>query len=343
MRTGLKMKKSIDNKSLPKNVTDSSNPWENIAKPASWQECRLLLCSSELKYDHYYGVTHRGNYLYLLRLPSEVSSGDIEKLPVVSGCCCDLLESSDGAYFRLSLQNETKWPIFKMLTLMIIEETENVRVADVHRFFSAIDRVMRCCCSFFRKKKEDFTRNKAVGLLGELLFLRDYVIPAAGWNNALGCWKGPLGAPQDFVVKGTCVEIKTTEAGSRDQIEITSLDQLSPVVGDAYLHVVVLSKADCDSSQNISLRAVADELKDGFMKYAGDDEMFSQLLELAGYTFENQETIMNYKIHSHMFYHIGDGFPRIMRATVPKGVLSVKYTISLHMCAKFSQQPDWVQ
>lgn len=336
-------KMSINNTTMPMNITDSSNPWERITKPASCQDCRLLRCSATLKYDHYYGVTYLGHYLYLLRFPSVVSSDDIEKLPIVSGCFRALLESSDGTYFRLSLQNETKWPIFKMLILMIIEETEKVRDADVHRLLSAIDRVMRRCCSFFREKKDDFTRNKAVGLLGELLLLRDYVIPVTGWNDALGCWKGPLGAPQDFVVKGTCVEVKTTEAGSRDQIEITSLDQLSPVVGDAYLHVIVLSKSDCDTAQSVSLRAVADELKEGFVKYAGDDEMFSQLLELVGYTPESHESIVNYQIQSRMFYLVGDDFPRITRATVPQGILSAKYTISLHMCAKFNQQPGWVK
>jgi hypothetical protein len=47
------------------------------------------------------------------------------------------------------------------------------------------------------------------GLLGELIILKDAIAPRFGNDAAVNGWVGPHDAPQDFLVAGIAIEVKT--------------------------------------------------------------------------------------------------------------------------------------
>ncbi|WP_369408059.1 PD-(D/E)XK motif protein, partial [Pseudomonas sp. SWRI111] len=75
------------------------------------------------------------------------------------------------------------------------------------------------------------SKSERIGLIGELLFLRDVLSDRVGWNAAIKCWNGPGGHEQDFVVAGSIFEVKTQVVTADRRIRISSEDQLDAVQG----------------------------------------------------------------------------------------------------------------
>ena len=68
------------------------------------------------------------------------------------------------------------------------------------------------------------TMSKLRGLVGELLIL-EMCLDLWPTEDVASGWTGPLGGPQDFVLPGRRIEVKTTFASARS-VHITSVDQL---------------------------------------------------------------------------------------------------------------------
>ena len=64
-----------------------------------------------------------------------------------------------------------------------------------------------------------------VGLLGELLFMDDHMIPQYGVATALASWMGPEKTHKDFSTENMWYEIKTINSG-KTTVRISSLEQL---------------------------------------------------------------------------------------------------------------------
>ena len=64
-----------------------------------------------------------------------------------------------------------------------------------------------------------------MGLIGELLFLRDYMIPTYGEDNALLSWSGSELTHKDFSLKDCWYEVKAISTG-KGSVRISSLEQL---------------------------------------------------------------------------------------------------------------------
>jgi len=58
------------------------------------------------------------------------------------------------------------------------------------------------------RRDQILTRQQIIGLIGELLFLRDIIMQAIG-NRGDFCWRGPFGDEQDFVYGEWIFEVKT--------------------------------------------------------------------------------------------------------------------------------------
>ena len=167
------------------------------------------------------------------------------------------------------------------------------------------------------------------GLIGELLVLRDRLVPELGPLEAVRAWRGPSGAPQDFILAdGRRLEVKTVRAHAQD-VSINGLDQLDGL-GDPLELVIVRT----ESSAPAGPRA---------MTAPG---LVSQLRQLMGAvpqalsTFETALAVLRWHDHpSHLevalrlvdveTFNVGDAFPRLTRRLVPTGILSADYRIAL--------------
>lgn len=323
------------------NVFDNSNSWLEMGQQGSPLSFRRRRCSDSLKHDHFLALDTCDRYLYMLRMPNDITDVSIQCLPSVSGCINMVFSDTSGSYFCLILKKNDDWPVFKLLIQMLIKELEQTKYQQ-KAFLRTINSVLTRCRSFFKNKSNGLTRSQALGLLGELFFLQNYVIPVIGWSEAISCWRGPLGNPQDFTVGDTCIEIKTTESSEKHEVRISNLDQLDPMNGEVYLYVLCVGSGAQHMSGSTCLKCVQEELSEGFKENTGDDSMLIRLLSILGYSPSCPEANRYYTLTGQTFYAIEKDFPRLSHTSIPNGITSAQYTISLDTCKHFIKQPDWI-
>ena len=77
-----------------------------------------------------------------------------------------------------------------------------------------------------RHGPDGLSESAAIGLMGELYILKDYVAPAVGPEHAVAAWSGPGGEPNDFTLSGGFLEVKATARQVARAITVSGADQL---------------------------------------------------------------------------------------------------------------------
>ncbi len=168
------------------------------------------------------------------------------------------------------------------------------------------------------------------GMIGELLFLRDFLIPEFGAKTALGYWKGPIGADQDFRTEKKWYEIKTITSGS-DTVLISSIEQLdSEQFGPGEIVIFALDATVPADPEKITVKSLVDEIKVQLSRqesYTFDNFLFSNL----GYYDKPEYETGNYvvRLSSTQRYAIDAISPVMRRSSVPSAVVFLKYNLSL--------------
>ena len=78
------------------------------------------------------------------------------------------------------------------------------------------------------------------GLIGEILFLKDFLLSQYGEVSSVNAWIGPEMADQDSVFSDVWYEVKATTSGA-NSIKVSSIEQLD-VALDGELIIVFLDK-----------------------------------------------------------------------------------------------------
>lgn len=175
------------------------------------------------------------------------------------------------------------------------------------------------------------------GLIGELIFLRDYLLPVAG-TSAVECWQGPQGLPQDFVFAGRLVEVKTFAAGADPSVRITSPEQLSSGDVPLFLHLVCLVRQD----GGVNLPDLVGELHRLVSSSPAQADSLEDKLLTMGYIDLPEYRAMSYAVTSVSDYQVRDGFPRLTADQMPMGVVNVSYSIRLADLQPFGIPADAV-
>jgi hypothetical protein len=173
------------------------------------------------------------------------------------------------------------------------------------------------------------------GLYGELVFLREYLIPQLGAQAAVESWVGPSGAQQDFQWARKACEVKTSVAKQHQKLWIASELQLDNRWVD-YLWLFHLS-LDSRQSSGETLCDAIDNISSQLAQYSIASELFARLLLEAGYHLSHRKRYQRegYSIREASFFLVTDGFPRIIEEALPQGVGDVRYSISVAECEHF--------
>jgi hypothetical protein len=167
------------------------------------------------------------------------------------------------------------------------------------------------------------------GLIGELLVLRDRLLPALRAPEAVGAWRGPLGAPQDFVLPNGCrIEVKTVTPHA-DQVRVNGLAQLDPC-GDPLTMVVVRGEGAPPAAPGaISAPVLISELRGLLAAELETLAAFEAALNGMGWHEHPLHEAVALRVVGIEDHEVGPGFPRLTRAMVPAGVLDADYAIAL--------------
>ena len=234
----------------------------------------------------------------------------------------------DGRWsLRLSLLERQLMPVFAALCRDIVACTrsgiDEVRLGQV-----VVQRLVHWR-SLLDRDAAGLDETTLRGLIGELLVLRDRLLPALHPVDAIGAWRGPLGAPQDFVLPdGRRIEVKTVGPHA-DQVRVNGLAQLDACGDPLTLLVVRAERAPPDARGAVSAPALILELR--YLLTAEPEAIaaFDAALSGLGWHEHPSHDAVALRVVTIDGHEVGPGFPLLTRGTVPSGVLDADYEIAL--------------
>jgi len=180
------------------------------------------------------------------------------------------------------------------------------------------------------------------GLVGELVVLRDRFLGVLPDVEAVESWTGPTGSNQDFQLPGAAVEVKTSTAKRPQTLQIASERQLdSTGVPAMLLCLVTFDERQGGTGQ--SLNQVVDSIRH-LLTSATARARFDGLLTQAGYLPGHRELYdeHRYTMRDIRFWHVRDGFPRLVEADLPEGVSDCRYHVAIANLEQYRAADDVV-
>lgn len=175
---------------------------------------------------------------------------------------------------------------------------------------------------FYKLKKDLLTETEIMGLIGELLFLKNDIMKKYPINLALESWVGCDKAKKDFSINDEWYEIKTTHAGSLT-IKISSIEQLDSK-NDGTLVIYELEKMS-GVFDGICLNSLISDILSS-IPIECEDILFEKLKEY-GYYYDDEYDKYIYRLVSKGYYIVNDAFPRLKITQISKSIVKAQYEI----------------
>lgn len=315
--------------------------WKSLAPPPESGTRNVLLAESSHPLDFRIGRDSRGHYVFLL--DGDQPSGGMPALPKVMGMTIELeAPSIDRKRLVVVLQDETDLQNFALMCTGLMLATKSIaRSNSSAGLLRTLEELHRWHEMLKRRRENRLTRSERIGLVGELLFLRDELIPRMGLGAALHAWKGHERHEQDFVVGATIFEVKTQVVTADRMIRISSEDQLDPVQGKILICNQGIAPSPEGTKGSRTLNSLAKELVELAKQTGG---AASDLLEIgllgAGYEPHTEYDDETWAFVDRALYEVREDFPRIERVDLRPGVEQVRYKIRVADCQPFEVDID---
>ncbi len=310
--------------------------WKSLAPPPESGTRNVLIADSSHPLDFRIGRDSRGHYIFLLDAGGPI--GSRPALPRVMGMTIELeAVSADRSRLVLVLQDEVDLQNFALMCTGLMLATRSIsRLCPYDGLMRTLQEIHRWHEMLKRRRENRLTRSERIGLVGELLFLRDELLPRMGLGPALLAWTGHERHEQDFVIASTIFEVKTQIVTADRMISISSEDQLDPVQGRILICNQGIAPTHEGAAGSCTLNSIAKEIADLAKDTVG---MASDLLGMAmlGAGYEPHPEYDNeiWVLVDRALYEIRDDFPRIERGELRHGVEQVHYKIRVSDCRPF--------
>ena len=184
----------------------------------------------------------------------------------------------------------------------------------------------------FRPDNAHLTESEIMGLIGELLFLKDDMIPEKGIDIALESWMGPEKRHKDFSYQNEWFEVKTISFG-KESVRISSIEQLDSDL-DGKLVIYELEKMS-PSFDGIRLNQLVNSII-AILENSSQRETFMAKLQLYGFDFSNENDNLVFAVRSIHTYKVDtQRFPRLHRSSIPDAITRAQYEILLTEIEQF--------
>lgn len=190
---------------------------------------------------------------------------------------------------------------------------------------------------FQKASGKDISKEKLMGLLGELTALKNIITPKYGVEAAIKAWGGPNFQSKDFTLDETWYEVKTIGANA-DSVHISSLAQLSSNVAG---HLVIVRAEAVSPEYKGESIAIIDAIKVILLMVSDEsiENLFTSKIQGLGIDVFGKEVTDRFIIRSVKQYSVEDGFPRITEKNVPyPEITEVNYTISAAAINRFAEE-----
>ena len=223
--------------------------------------------------------------------------------------------------------------VFSILAQDILEELS--RQKDAMLYISALKmRILKWSDFFKNTSNNKLSEKQVIGLVGELTYLKQMLDD--GLEVLFNYWNGPIKSAQDFQGNRVAVEIKASVSNRLEIVHISSEEQLDDGDWSALYLVVYRIKSNNDTGVTLPelIDIIAEKLSDQQKK------CFYAKLFCMGYVIEDKMYYKKrYSIIERKVFEVKSGFPRIVRSELSKGIMDIRYSLSLNNCNEF--EVDW--
>lgn len=243
------------------------------------------------------------------------------------------LDCGEEKFLRFSLENPALLEYFCTFCEDLISSTK--AITDDSTAYQTLKARYLSWKQLFRPNHGNLTESEIMGLIGELLFLRDTMIPQKGIEAALESWTGPERTHKDFSFENEWFEIKSISFG-KESVHISSIEQLDGT-NDGCLVVYSLERMS-PSFNGIKLNKIVDELIN-ILEVSHLKDFFLAKLNLYGFDFSPHNDNLVYDLRNKTTYKVCEGsFPRLKRESLPDAIIKAQYDINLSDIESFNIQ-----
>ena len=275
----------------------------------------------------YIGLDEKGRRSIELR-----SAFNPRKVKGTSAIEVNQYENKKYKTIRFSLTEEEMSGLFYTFCEDLISQTRSIS-NETDGYNAIVVRFHQWKKMFVSSKKDFLNESQIMGLIGELLFLRDQLSKRIGLSEALRSWSGQELTHKDFSYGDTWTEVKTIKRSSQT-IRISSLEQLDSK-NDGEIAVYALEKMSGEY-KGITLNKLIIEMRNLFLD-SDDRDLFMSKVALQGYEYHNYYDDFTYEQIYNKNFKVSDGFPKLTPNDVPKAVVKSIYEIDLNKISEFEK------
>ncbi|MEG1400772.1 PD-(D/E)XK motif protein [Bacteroides sp.] len=177
----------------------------------------------------------------------------------------------------------------------------------------------------FQTKRSILDQYEIMGLIGELLFLKDFMFPTYGFDRSLQAWSGRELTHKDFSLDTYWYEVKAMSVG-KPAVKISSLEQLNSQI-DGELVIYSLEQMS-PAYYGVSLNKLANSIIN-LLKSDENKDSFIRALINSKFHFDSAYDEFVYDVISLERYRVDNTFPRLTQKNVNKAISKVQYEILL--------------
>lgn len=262
--------------------------------------------------------------------------GDIKKIESSKLIDVKIYRKSSGEIsICFDLLNQSVYSLFLTFCSDIISSTRSIKKQNIIDFITKRWDMWRNM--FKRPYSNLLTENQIKGLIGELIFLKFYMIPKYGEVLAIESWMGPSMLHRDYELYNTWYEVKSINSSSLT-VKISSVEQLdSYEVGK--LVIVKMDKTNSQVETSVTLNLLVDEIQNSIKEFDTKIKFAYKLSEM-GYYSNEEYNMYNYKILDINKYAVNNEFPKVSQDSLKDGIVRVSYEIALNSIEKFMIEGD---
>jgi hypothetical protein len=229
----------------------------------------------------------------------------------------------------LSLNNEDAQALFYIFCDDLIEETR--KIVDVDKGYKFVINRFLMWKKMFVTQKSILSEPEIIGLIGELMFLKDFCFNKYGVFESINGWSAMEPTHKDFSFQDYWYEVKSKNEHSQG-IKISSIEQLD---SDAAGELVVFDLEKMSPEyKGIKLNSLIVTIKK-MIENVDDSDLFDHKLTKLDYSYNDEYDNYCYVLKKRTRYIVKEGFPRISRDSLDPRVDKVQYEIAVNSLTEF--------
>lgn len=290
-------------------------------------------CPDDYSHSIFLSKASNGKRMLLIRLEEEYDSSWKFSCLGLDAIIRDLRivgSQQIFAYIQITCLDSGSYQLFNYFINDIVQALQILE----DRKLMIVDKILENWQSFWENEaNKDLSREKQIGLFGELYFLQAWLIPKLGVKAVLS-WCGPRKLRHDFELDNLSIEVKGTSLTRGHVYEIHGIHQLEkPQNGSLFLFGIRLRD---EQSGDLSLKLLIEKIYVALSGYRELTEHFSSQLTEFGYSLKGTAGYQSkpWEIIDQALFLVDGDFPRIISALIPQStqldIEDLSYKVNLN-------------